>query len=227
MALDVLYEDNHLIAVNKKAGELVQGDDTGDQPLPDRVKSYLKEKFNKQGNVFLGVVHRLDRPTSGIVVFARTSKALSRMNDLFRHRETQKTYWALCEDRPAIPEGKLVDYLAKNPKQNKSYVVGPKHPKAKKAELSFRLLASLDRYHLIEVDLHTGRHHQIRAQLAAMGCIIKGDLKYGAKRSNPGGNISLHARRLSFTHPVQKENLTLTAPCPADKVWQAAENTMR
>ena len=221
--IEVLYEDNHLIAVNKRAGDLVQGDETGDEPLPERVKAYLKIKYDKPGNVFLGVVHRLDRPTSGIVVFARTSKALSRMNDLFRQRDTHKVYWALCEQAPKEPFGQLTDFLAKNAKQNKSYVVGANHPKGKKAELTYRLLGSLDRYHLIEVELHTGRHHQIRAQLAAMGCIIRGDLKYGAKRSNPDGSISLHARSLEFVHPVQKEPLSITAPCPEEKVWQEAQ----
>ncbi len=222
--LEVLYEDNHLIAVNKRAGDLVQGDETGDEPLPERIKAYLKVKYDKPGNVFLGVVHRLDRPTSGIVVFARTSKALGRMNDLFRHRDTLKVYWALCERAPAEPFGKLTDFLAKNAKQNKSYVVEANHPKGKKAELSYRLLGSLERYHLIEIELHTGRHHQIRAQLAAIGCIIRGDLKYGAKRSNPDGSISLHARKLEFVHPVQKEPISITVPCPSEKIWQEAQS---
>ncbi len=225
IAARVLFEDNHIIAVNKKAGELVQGDKTGDKTLPDLVKAYLKEKFNKPGNVFLGVVHRLDRPTSGALVFARTSKALTRMNDLFRNRETKKVYWALTEKAPEKPEGTLTHFLVKNSQKNKSYAVSESDKRGSKAILDYKLIASLDKYHLIEVLLHTGRHHQIRVQLASMGCIIKGDLKYGAKRSNPDASISLHARHLTFIHPVTKEPLTVTAPVPSEPIWQAAEKS--
>lgn len=223
----ILFEDNHIVAVNKQAGELVQGDKTGDKILPDVVKAYLKEKFNKPGNVFLGVIHRLDRPTSGALVFARTSKALTRMNDLFRNRETQKVYWALTEKAPPDDEGTLTHYLVKNNEKNKSFAVSSSDKRGSKAVLDYKLLASLDKYHLVEVVLHTGRHHQIRVQLSAIGCIIKGDLKYGAKRSNKDASISLHARKLSFIHPVTQEQVTVIAPTPAEPIWQAAEKSAK
>ena len=215
--LDVLYEDNHLIVVNKRPGDIVQGDKTGDTPLSDFVKLYIKEKYNKPGDVFLGTVHRLDRPTSGIVLFARTSKALTRMNKLFKDKDIHKTYWAVTENAPKQERGKLINWLQKNEKQNKSYVV--KDGQGKQAELDFKVLGHSDRYHLIEVLLHTGRHHQIRCQLAHIGCIIKGDLKYGAKRSNKDASIHLHARELSFIHPVKKEEVKIVATPPSDPVW--------
>lgn len=218
--ITVLLEDNHLIVINKKASQIVQGDKTGDVPLSEHLKNYLKVKYNKPGKVFLGVVHRLDRPVSGVVVFARTDKALSRMNEIFRSRDVQKVYWAIVEHRPAQNEGKLINWLNKNEKQNKSYVVKEGSAGALRAELDYKLLASSDKYHLLEVQLHTGRHHQIRCQLAHMGCIIKGDLKYGAKRSNPDASISLHARGISFTHPVKGELVEIVAPVPDDNLWQ-------
>lgn len=218
--VEVLYEDNHLIAVNKRAGDITQGDKTGDEPLPEKVKRWLKEKYNKPGNVFCGVIHRLDRPTSGLVIFAKTSKGLSRMNALFQKKEVQKTYWAIVENAPATEQGSLVDYLKKNPKKNKSASVKEGTEGAKRAELDFKVIAKSDRYTLLEIDPKTGRHHQIRAQLSTIGCVIKGDLKYGAKRSNNDGSISLHARKVSFVHPVKKEPVTITAPVPDDKLWK-------
>jgi len=219
--LQVLYEDNHLIAVNKRAGDIVQGDQTGDTPLTEIVKQYIKTKYDKPGEVFLGLVHRLDRPTTGIIVFARTSKALERMNALFASRETRKTYWAVVHEAPPTPEGRLVHYMQRNPKQNKSYAHPIDAPGRKKAALRYRLLKQLDRYYLLEIELETGRHHQIRAQLAAIGCTIKGDLKYGAPRSNPDGGIHLHARSLEFIHPVRKEPVHIVADPPGDPVWDA------
>lgn len=219
--LEVLYEDNHLIVVNKRAGDIVQGDKTGDVPLSEVVKEYLKIKYNKPGNVFLGVVHRLDRPTSGIVVFARTSKALPRLNALFSQGQTKKTYWAAVKNAPKKNSEILTHWLLRNPKQNKSYAHIKEVPNSKKAVLTYRIIKSLDSYTLLEIDLKTGRHHQIRAQLAALGCHIKGDLKYGASRSNPDGSIHLHARSLEFVHPVKKEPLSFTAPTPDDSLWNA------
>ena len=219
--LQVLYEDNHLIAVNKRAGDIVQGDQTGDTPLSEIVKQYLKKKYQKPGEVFLGLVHRLDRPTTGIIIFARTSKALERMNALFASRETRKTYWAVVNELPPEPEGRLVHYMQRNPKQNKSYAHPADAPGRKKAALQYRLLKKLDRYALLEIELETGRHHQIRAQLSALGCSIKGDLKYGAPRSNPDGGIHLHARSLEFIHPVRKEPVRIVADPPEDPVWDA------
>lgn len=217
----VLYEDNHLIIVNKQAGEITQGDKTGDTPLPEKVKLFIKEKYKKPGNVFLGVVHRLDRPTSGIVVFAKTSKSLARMNQLFQSKEIQKTYWAIVEQKPNPKADELVDYLRKNEKQNKSYVVQEsKDKQVKKATLTYDLILSSDKYHLLEVAPKTGRHHQIRAQLAHIGCIIKGDLKYGAKRSNKDGSICLHARKIEFIHPVSQESIIVTAPVPNEPLWK-------
>ncbi len=220
--MTVLYEDNHIIAVNKTCNEIVQGDRTGDMPLSDMVKAYLKEKYQKPGEVFLGVPHRLDRPTSGVVLFARTSKALTRLNEMFRsHERIQKTYWAITEHAPVPPEGRLEHYLLRKEQQNKSYVVQEGTQNAKLAKLTYRTLGHSDRYYLVEVHLETGRHHQIRCQLSAVGCPIKGDLKYGAKRSNPDGGISLHARSIAFQHPVSKEFIRIVAPVPNDRLWQA------
>lgn len=219
--LDVLYEDNHIIAVNKRVGDIVQGDKTGDKPLSDVVKEYIKDKYSKPGEVFLGVVHRLDRPTTGIVVFARTSKALTRLNELFKNRETKKTYWAVVKNRPAEKSATLTHYLKRNEKTNTSKAHANEVPESKIARLDYTIIKQLDSYTALEINLHTGRHHQIRAQLSAIGSPIKGDLKYGAARSNVDGGIHLHARRLSFIHPVSKEDLTITAPVPADPVWQA------
>ena len=220
--MTVLYEDNHIIAVNKTCSEIVQGDKTGDEPLSETLKKYLKEKYNKPGEVFLGVTHRLDRPVSGVVIFAKTSKALTRLNEMFRNQEVKKTYWAIVKDRPAETEGRLEHYLVRNEKQNKSVAHTKMVPNAKKASLSYKLISHSDNYFLLEVQLETGRHHQIRCQLAKMGCPIKGDLKYGFPRSNPNGGITLHARYVEFVHPVSKQLIQITAPCPADdKLWEA------
>lgn len=217
-----LYEDNHIIIVSKRSGEIVQGDKTGDEPLSETVKQYIKEKYHKPGNVFLGVVHRLDRPVWGLVVFAKTSKALTRLNKMFKDGQVHKTYWAITKNAPPEEEGVLTDWLVRNERQNKSYAHPQEVPNAKKAVLKYRVIAHSDRYHLIEVNLLTGRHHQIRCQLANMGCPIKGDLKYGAPRSNPDGSISLLARRITFVHPVSKENIVVEAPLPPnDKLWEA------
>jgi len=222
--MTVLYEDNHIIAVNKSTSEIVQGDKTGDQPLSETIKLYLKEKYKKPGEVFLGVTHRLDRPVSGVVLFAKTSKALTRLNEMFRNQEVKKTYWAIVKDKPALTEGRLEHYLIRNEKQNKSVAFDTERSDAKKAALSYRLIAHSDTYYLLEVMLETGRHHQIRCQLAKMGCPIKGDLKYGFPRSNPNGGISLHARSIEFIHPVSKLKINLTAPVPEDdKLWLAME----
>lgn len=225
-SIEVLYEDNHVIVVNKKPSDIVQGDKTGDETLPDKIKTFLKEKYDKPGNVFCGVVHRLDRPTSGAVVFAKTSKALSRLNEQFRGKETNKIYWAVVENKPQKNTGHLENFLRKNEKQNKSYVVQNEGKEVKKALLDFRLLISSDKYHLLEVSLETGRHHQIRTQLSHIGCFIKGDLKYGAKRSNPDGSIHLHARILSFIHPTSKEEITIVAPVPEDSLWKWFEQNV-
>jgi 23S rRNA pseudouridine1911/1915/1917 synthase len=219
--LQVLYEDNHIIAVNKRVGDIVQGDKTGDKPLSDVVKEYIKDKYNKPGEVYLGVVHRLDRPTTGLVIFARTSKALTRLNDLFKNRETQKTYWAVVKNKPPKQHDTLVHYLKRNEKTNMSKAHLKEVPESKKASLDYTVIKELNNYYALEINLHTGRHHQIRAQLSAIGCPIKGDLKYGFDRSNTDGGIHLHARKLTFIHPVTKENLTITAPVPQDAVWQA------
>lgn len=217
-----LYEDNHIIIVSKRSGEIVQGDKTGDEPLSETVKQYIKEKYHKPGNVFLGVVHRLDRPVWGLVVFAKTSKALTRLNKMFKDGQVHKTYWAITKNAPPAEEGVLTDWLVRNERQNKSYAHPQEVPNAKKAVLKYRVIAHSDRYHLIEVNLLTGRHHQIRCQLANMGCAIKGDLKYGAPRSNPDGSISLLARRITLVHPVSKENIVVEAPLPPnDKLWEA------
>lgn len=217
--MKVVYEDNHIIIVNKHSGEIVQGDKTGDKPLSDTVKEYIKQKYNKPGNVFLGVVHRLDRPVSGLVVFAKTSKALSRLNDMFRTGDVHKTYWAIVKRRDIAMEGTLTDWLTRNERQNKSYAHEREVPGAKKAVLKYKVRAVADNYMLIEVTLLTGRHHQIRCQLAHMGCPIKGDLKYGAPRSNPDGSISLLSCRVEFVHPVSKENIVAYADVPDDRLW--------
>ena len=229
--MEVIYEDNHIIIVNKQSGEIVQGDKTGDRPLSDIVKDYIKEKYQKPGAVFLGVAHRLDRPVSGLVVFARTSKALTRLNKMFAEGEVHKTYWAIVgKDKREKRNDKFVDdgdwhtlehWLVRNEKQNKSYAYDHERPNAKKAILKYRALSHSDNYTLLEVNLMTGRHHQIRCQLAAMGSPIKGDLKYGAPRSNPDGSISLMARRVEFTHPVSKVPIVVEASVPNDNLWQA------
>jgi len=219
--LEVLYEDNHIIAINKKSGDIVQGDKTGDAPLSDFVKAYIKKKYNKPGEVFLGTIHRLDRPTSGVVLYARTSKALSRMNEQFREKQVQKTYWAVVDSAPANDSGTLENYLLKNQKQNKSYVT--KGSDGKHAILDFKMLKKLDNFFHLEIKPKTGRHHQIRVQLAHIGCIIKGDLKYGAKRSNKDASIHLLAQKLEFLHPVKKEPITIVAPAPKDSIWEACK----
>jgi 23S rRNA pseudouridine1911/1915/1917 synthase len=219
--LQILHEDNHLIVVNKRVGDIVQGDKTGDKPLSEVVKEYIKDKYNKPGEVFLGVVHRLDRPTTGIVVFARTSKALTRMNELFSSRETQKTYWAIVKNKPEKSEDKLVHFIKRNEKNNTSKAHIKEVPESKLASLDYKIFKELNNYFALEINLHTGRHHQIRAQLSAIGSPIKGDLKYGFDRSNPDGGIHLHARKLVFTHPVTKEVIILIAPTPSDSIWDA------
>lgn len=219
--LNVLFEDNHIIVVNKRVGDIAQGDKTGDKPLSDVVKEYIKDKYNKPGKVFLGVVHRLDRPTTGVVIFARTTKALTRLNELFKVRETKKTYWAVVKKRPEQDSGSLVHYLKRDEKRNMSKAHLKEVPESKLASLDYKIIKQLDNYTVLEVDLHTGRHHQIRAQLSAIGSPIKGDLKYGADRSNPDGGISLHARKLVFVHPVTKDELTIVAPVPDDSVWNS------
>ncbi len=221
MSLEVLYEDNHLIAINKAAGTLVQGDSTGDECLADMVKAYLKEKYDKQGNVFTGVVHRIDRPVSGVVIFAKTSKALARMNEQFKVRNIKKTYWAVVKNKPNPPEGNLVHYLIKDQATNKSKAFVSEKPNTKKAELHYQVIAQSQTYFLVEVQPITGRHHQIRVQLASLGCPIKGDLKYGFDRPNANGSIHLHARSITFNHPTQKNEITLVAPVPNDSLWQA------
>ncbi|MEZ4854479.1 RluA family pseudouridine synthase [Flavobacterium sp.] len=217
--LQVLYQDNHIIVVNKRVGDIVQGDKTGDKPLSEVVKEYIKDKYNKPGEVFLGVVHRLDRPTSGIVLFARTSKALSRLNESFKNRETEKTYWAVVKNCPPKENETLVHWLTRNPKNNTSKAHNKEVSNSKKASLHYKIIQKLDNYFALEIDLHTGRHHQIRVQLAAIGSPIKGDLKYGFNRSNPDGGIHLHAQKLKLIHPVSKEFLTFIAPTPPDIIW--------
>ena len=219
--LQVLHEDNHIIVINKLVGDIVQGDKTGDKPLSEVVKEYLKEKYNKPGEVFLGVVHRLDRPTTGIVVFAKTSKALTRLNELFSNRETQKTYWAVVKNKPPKNEDNLVHFIKRNEKNNTSKAHLKEVPDSKKASLDYKIIKELNNYFALEINLHTGRHHQIRAQLSIIGSPIKGDLKYGFDRSNPDGGIHLHARKLVFIHPVSKEVLTILAPTPEEVIWSA------
>ncbi|MCA0133186.1 RluA family pseudouridine synthase [Winogradskyella alexanderae] len=222
--LQVLYEDNHVVVVNKRPGDIVQGDRTGDKPLSEVVKEYLKEKYNKPGNVYLGVVHRLDRPTTGIVLFARTSKALPRLNKLFAEKKAKKTYWALVKNKPPKSEGTLIHWLRKNPKNNKSTAFKKEVRDSKKAILHYKVIKTLDNFFLLEIDLETGRHHQIRTQLGTIGCPIKGDLKYGYDRSNKDASISLHARRLQFIHPVKKEHINIVAPTPDDNLWNASDS---
>lgn len=219
--LQVLFEDNHIIIINKRAGDIVQGDKTGDKPLSDIVKEYIKDKYNKPGSVYLGVVHRLDRPTTGIVVFARTSKALSRLNKLFANKNISKTYWAIVGQRPPKETDTLIHWLKKNPKNNKSTAFTKETTDTKKAILHYKIIKALNRYYLLEVNLETGRHHQIRSQLSSIGSPIKGDLKYGFSRSNPDASIHLHSRKLEFVHPVSKENIQITAPPPQDAIWDA------
>lgn len=222
--MTVVYEDNHTIIVNKTASEIVQGDKTGDTPLSETVKLYLKEKYHKPGNVFIGVVHRLDRPVSGLVVFAKTGKALARLNNMFKNNEVKKTYWAIVKDIPMQqPEGELIHYLTRNEKQNKSYASNSEKPGSRKALLHYRLIGKSKNYFLLEIDLKTGRHHQIRCQLAKTGCPIKGDLKYGSPRSNPDGSICLHARRVCFTHPVSGKTIDVEAPIPGNNLWNGFE----
>ena len=221
--MTVVYEDNHIIVVNKTASEIVQGDKTGDTPLSETVKQYLKEKYSKPGNVFIGVTHRLDRPVSGLVVFAKTGKALSRLNEMFKNSEVKKTYWAVVKNLPREEEGELVNYLVRNEKQNKSYAYDKEVPGSKKAILRYRIIGRSQNYYLLEVDLKTGRHHQIRCQLAKMGSPIKGDLKYGSPRSNPDGSICLHARSIRFVHPVSKELIEVEAPVPPGNLWNGFE----
>jgi len=218
--MQVLYEDNHIVIVNKRSGEIVQGDKTGDKTLVDEVKAYIKEKYAKPGQVFLGVAHRLDRPVFGLVVFARTSKALVRLNDMFRDGSVHKTYWAITHERPAEAEATLTHWIKRNEKQNKSYAYDHEVPGSKKAVLHYRVIGHSDNYTLLEVNLLTGRHHQIRCQLAAIGCPIKGDLKYGARRSNPDGSISLLARKVEFVHPVSKKDISVVADVPNDRLWR-------
>ena len=218
--MTVLYEDNHIIAVNTTCNEIVQGDKTGDTPLSETVKAYIKAKYNKPGEVFLGVTHRLDRPTSGVVLFARTSKALTRLNEMFKsHEQIRKTYWAIVQGAPKQPEARLENWLIRNEKQNKSYIAKPGAKDAKQAVLRYKTLVKGEHYSLLEINLETGRHHQIRCQLAAIGCPVKGDLKYGAKRSNPDGGICLHARQIAFVHPVSKQDICIVAPVPEDDIW--------
>ncbi|MFD1294709.1 RluA family pseudouridine synthase [Lutibacter holmesii] len=221
--LEVLFEDNHLIIVNKKSGDIVQGDKTGDKPLSDVVKEYIKDKYNKPGNVFLGVVHRLDRPTTGVIVFARTSKALERFNKMLRDKKVHKTYWAVVKNKPEKDSDTLIGFLRKNPKNNKSTSYSSEITNSKKAILHYKTIKSLDNYHLLEVDLETGRHHQIRCQLSAIGSPIKGDLKYGFDRSNKDASIHLHARKIEFIHPVTNEKIMITAPTPNEVIWNACE----
>lgn len=219
--LQVLFEDNHLIIVNKRAGDITQGDKTGDKPLNEVVKEYVKVKYNKPGNVFIGTVHRLDRPTSGIVIFARTSKALERLNKMLRDKTINKTYWALVKNKPKKERDTLTNFLKKDPKKNKSFVYKKEIDGSKKATLHYKVIQKLENYTLLEIDLETGRHHQIRTQLSNIGSPIKGDLKYGFPRSNKDGSISLHARKINFIHPVSKEEIKLTAPTPKDVIWNA------
>ena len=221
--LQVLFEDNHLIVVNKRAGDITQGDKTGDKPLSDVVKEYVKEKYNKAGNVFLGVVHRLDRPTSGVIIFARTSKALERLNKMLRDKTISKTYWAVIKNYPKKEKDTLINYLKKNPKNNKSSVYTKEITNSKKAILHYNVIKKLDNYSLVEIDLETGRHHQIRAQLSFMGFPIKGDLKYGFNRSNKDGSIHLHAQKIEFIHPVTKEQISVIAPTPKEVIWNACK----
>jgi 23S rRNA pseudouridine1911/1915/1917 synthase len=223
MAVDILYEDNHLIIVNKKPSEIVQGDKTGDAPMSDVIKQFIKKRDNKPGDVFLGVTHRIDRPTSGVVIFAKTSKALARLNQMFQDKAIQKTYWAIVKNEPPKKEGTLTHFLKKNETKNKSFVEPDEKRGGKKSVLNYKIIAKSDNYFLLEIDPKTGRHHQIRVQLSAIKCPIKGDLKYGFDRSNTDGSIHLHARKVSFVHPVSKAPIEVTAPVPQENLWQAME----
>lgn len=224
--IDILYEDNHLLIINKKSGQIVQGDKTGDIPLSDLIKNYIKERDAKPGNVFLGVAHRLDRPVSGVLLFAKTSKALSRINKDFAEHNFRKIYWAICENKPPKDSDTLTDYICRDSKKNKSFICSKDHPEAKKATLRYKLISQSERYNLLEVELFSGRHHQIRLQLSSISCPIKGDLKYGSRRSNKDASISLHARYLEFTHPVRNEKIKIEAPCPSDKLWQILQGSI-
>jgi 23S rRNA pseudouridine1911/1915/1917 synthase len=225
--LQIIHEDNHIIVINKRVGDIVQGDKTGDKPLSEIVKEYIKEKYNKPGEVFLGVVHRLDRPTTGIVVFARTSKALTRLNELFKNRETQKKYWAIVKNKPQKPEDTLTHYLKRNEKNNTSKAHINEVSDSKIASLDYKIIQELTNYYALEINLHTGRHHQIRAQLSVIGCPIKGDLKYGFDRSNSDGGIHLHARQIDFVHPVTKEKMTFIAQVPDELIWKVVEKNIK
>ncbi len=227
MQLQVLFEDNHLIAVNKLPGEIVQSDKTGDLPLSEKIKSYLREKYKKPGDAFLGVAHRIDRPVSGAILFAKTSKSLARLNEIIRSREMKKTYWAVVKNKPQQSEGKLVHYLERNERMNKSFAFSDEKENRQRAELEYRLFVSTENYHVLEINLITGRHHQIRCQLATIGCPIKGDLKYGAERSNKHGSIHLHARKIEFIHPVKLNPVVITAKTPNDPVWNAAMDVLK
>jgi 23S rRNA pseudouridine1911/1915/1917 synthase len=227
MEVEVLYEDNHLIAVNKKPGQIVQGDKTGDEPLSEKVKTFLKEKYNKPGNVFAGVIHRIDRPVSGVLLLAKTSKALTRMNELFRTRDVKKTYWAVVKNKPPHDNGTLVNYLVKNEKTNQSKAVSADNKSALRSELDYKILAATNNFFLLEVNPTTGRHHQIRVQLSTMGCPIKGDVKYGFKRTNEDASIHLHARKINFEHPVTKEKIEIIAPPPNEVVWNACVQALK
>ena len=217
--MEILYEDNHIIAVNKNVADIVQHDKTGDEPLEEKIKNYIKQKYNKPGNVFLGVVHRIDRPVSGVVLFARTSKALARMNEMFQEKDVEKKYWAIVKNAPPKDQDTLVHYIVRNTKTNKSFASDKEVPDSKKAILHYRILSRSDNFILLEINLETGRHHQIRCQLSKIGCPIRGDLKYGYPRSNPDAGISLHARSVKMEHPVTKEQLLIVAPTPKDKLW--------
>lgn len=219
---EILYEDNHLIALNKRSGDIVQGDKTGDKPLSEIVKDYLKKKYNKEGEAYLGVPHRIDRPVSGVIVFAKTGKALTRLNKLFHDKQVKKTYWAVVKEKPPRKEDLLTHYLIKNHQKNKSLAYSAPYKDAKKAQLNYRLLYSLENYYLLEIDPLTGRHHQIRVQLSSMGCPIKGDVKYGFSRPNADASIHLHARKIEFEHPVKKENIRIVAKPPNETLWNAA-----
>lgn len=227
MEIQVLYEDNHIIAVNKRASDIVQGDKTGDIPLSEKIRDYIRYKYNKPGNVFVGVVHRIDRPVSGVILFAKTSKALSRLNKMFKTKTVQKTYWAIVEQKPTKPSGTLINFLKKNQNQNKSYAFDSEKEGWKRSELDYKLISSSDKYHLLEVKPKTGRHHQIRVQLSTIGSTIKGDLKYGAKRSNKDASICLHALKIEFVHPVQKEHISISAPLPKNNLWSFFDNKIK
>ncbi len=218
--LQILYEDNHIIVINKRVGDIVQGDKTGDKPLSDVVKEYIKKKYNKPGEVYLGTVHRLDRPTSGIVLFAKTSKALTRLNEMFKNHDVRKFYWALVKKKPEQNQDRLIHYLKRNPKNNTSKAYINEVPESKKAVMEYEIIKTLENYYLLEIELHTGRHHQNRSQLSAIGSPIKGDLKYGFDRSNPNGGINLHARKLSFIHPVSKDRIEIIAELPNENLWE-------